>query len=127
MSHTVSTLSPTELASYRKALKTRMTTARSAADSRLKKAREVAGRAALLLKKEFGIRKVVVFGSLVQPDLYHLRSDIDLAVWGLKGRDYFRAVGILQSLDPGFEIDLIAFEDASKSIQEAILSEGKEL
>ena len=127
MSHTVSALSPAELTSYRNALKNRVITARSDVDSHLKKAREVASRAALLLKKEFGIRKVVGSGSLVQPDLFHLRSDIDLAVWELKGRDYFRAVGILQSLDPDFEVDLVVFDDASKSIQKAILSEGKEL
>ncbi len=127
MSHTVSTLSPTDLASYRKALKSRVTSTRSQAESRLKRAHEVASRAALLLKKDFGVKKVVVFGSLTQPNLFHLRSDIDLAVWGLTGRDYYRAVGILQSLDSSIEVDLIAFEDATESIQSTILREGKEL
>jgi predicted nucleotidyltransferase len=127
MSHTVSTLSPTELASYRKALKSRVTTVRSRADSRLKNARKVASRAAMLLKKEFGVKKIVAFGSLTQPGLFHLRSDVDLAIWGLTGREYYRAVGILQSLDPDIQVDLIVFEDASKTIQETILREGKEL
>lgn len=127
MSHTVSTLPLADLAVYRKALKSRAFTVRSQSDSRLKKALKIADRAALLLKEEFGVKKVIVFGSLLEPALFHLRSDIDLAVWGLTGRTYYRAVGILQSLDPDIKIDLIAFEDASKSIQETILRKGKEL
>ena len=127
MSHTVSTLSLADLAAYRKALKSRASTGRSQSDARFKKALKIADRAALLLKKEFGVKKVVVFGSLLESSLFHLRSDIDLAVWGLTGRKYYRAVGILQSLDLDIEIDLVAFEDASKSMQETILQKGEEL
>jgi len=127
MNRTVSTLSPIELDVYRKALKARRLTADSRAEARIKKAREVARRAATMLKDEFEVNKVVVFGSLIHPRLFHARSDIDLAVWGLTGREYYRAVGILQSLDIGIGIDLIAFEDAPQSIQEIIRREGKEL
>lgn len=127
MSRTVSTLTQTDLDSYRRALKSRMETVRIRTDSRFKKAVEVASRAASILREEFGVKKVVEFGSLVQPHLFHIHSDIDLAVWGLVGLEYYRAIGILQSLDPQIKIDLVAFEDASKSIQETILREGKEL
>jgi uncharacterized protein len=127
MSHTVSTLPLADLAAYRKALKSRASTVRSQSDSRFKKALKIADRAALLLKEEFGVKKVVVFGSLLDPSLFHLRSDIDLVVWGLAGRNYYRAVGVLQSLDPDIKIDLVVFEDASKSIQETVLQTGKEL
>jgi len=124
MPHTVSALSSTELDVFRKALRGRVTTTRSRSDSRFKKARDVAARAAALLKKDFGVKKTVAFGSLTQPHLFHSHSDIDLAVWGLSGREYFRAVGVLQSLDPEIEVDLITFEDASPSMQETILREG---
>lgn len=127
MSRTVSTLAPTDLDLYRKALKGRMATTRSHADSRLKRSQELAGRAALILKEEFDVKKVVAFGSIVNPRLFHAHSDVDIAVWGLTGRRYYRAVGILQSLDPDIEVDLVAFENASNSIRETILREGKEL
>ncbi|MEW5869337.1 MAG: nucleotide disphospho-sugar-binding domain-containing protein [Chloroflexota bacterium] len=83
--------------------------------------------AASLLKGEFGAARVAVFGSLVQSGLFHPRSDIDLAVWGLDERLYFRAVGVLHSLDVDFEIDLVIFDEARPVIQEAILSEGENL
>lgn len=100
---------------------------RCQADSRFQKASDIASRAAIILKRDFGVKKVLVFGSLVHPHLFHAHSDIDLAVWGLTGRDYYRAVGILQGLDPDISVDIIAFEEASKSMQETILREGKEI
>jgi len=127
MSRTVSTLAQTDLDLYRKALRDRMEATRSYADSRLKKALELASRAASILKEEFNVKKVVAFGSIVNPRLFHAHSDVDIAVWGLAGRRYYRAVGILQSLDAEIAVDVVAFEDASKSIQETILREGKEL
>lgn len=127
MSLTVSTLSPAELERYRKALRGRVVVAQTQADSRYKTASEVASRAAMVLKREFGVKKVVAFGSLVHPQLFHAHSDVDLAVWGLTERQYYRAVGLLQSLNPEISVDLIAFEDASQSMQETILRDGKEL
>ncbi|MBK9006366.1 MAG: nucleotidyltransferase domain-containing protein [Anaerolineae bacterium] len=127
MSLTFSTLAPADLERYRKALRSRVDVARTQADSRFKKASEIASRTALVLKREFDVKKVVVFGSIVHPHLFHAHSDVDLAVWGLTGRQYYRAVGLLQSLDPEISVDLIAFEDATKSMQETILRDGNEL
>ena len=122
----MSALHPVDLDSYRKALKSRKPT-RSLASARLKQARKTARRAVSILKKQFGVKKVALFGSVVHPTLFHARSDIDIAAWGLKGREYYRAVGVLQALDPEIGIDLIAYEDASPSLQEVIRNEGKEL
>ncbi|MFZ5910753.1 MAG: nucleotidyltransferase family protein [Chloroflexota bacterium] len=127
MSLTVASLPPVDLVRYRKALKNRIGIMRCQADSRFQKASDIASRAAIILKRDFGVKKVLVFGSLVHPHLFHAHSDIDLAVWGLTGRDYYRAVGILQGLDPDISVDIIAFEEASKSMQETILREGKEI
>lgn len=127
MSLTFSTLAPADLERYRKALRSRVDVARTQADSRFKKASEIASRTALVLKREFDVKKVVVFGSIVHPHLFHAHSDVDLAVWGLTGRQYYRAVGLLQSLDPEISVDLIAFEDATKSMQETILRDKNEL
>lgn len=127
MSITVSTLSAAELERYRKSLKSRLTRSQRQASERFKKAGEIADHAVSVLKEEFGVEKVLVFGSLLHPSLFHARSDVDLAVWGLTGREYYRAVGLLQSLDPEIDVDLIAFDDATTSIQETIMREGKEL
>ena len=127
MSLTIGSLAPADLERYRKALKSRIGFTRSQADLRFKKASKIASHAVSILKEEFGVKKVMVLGSLVHPRLFHVHSDVDLAVWGLTGREYYRAVGRLQSLDPDIGVDLIAFEDASKSIKETILREGKEL
>lgn len=127
MDRTVGVLSPVDLASYRKSLKKRQQRVKQPDAVRIEKAYEVAHRAALILKDRFGVEKVVLFGSVLHPHLFHTHSDIDLAVWDLSGRSYFQAVGFLQSLDPEFKIDLITFNEASPSLQEVILRDGKDL
>ena len=85
----------------------------------------IARQAAVILKERFGASRVVVFGSLLHPERYHLGSDIDLAVWEVQ--DYFRAVSSLMDIDPDFEFDLVPFEDARPGIMDAIRKEGMDL
>ncbi len=125
MNRTISTLPPADLELYRKALKSRKPM-KGLDGFRLKQAKKVARHAALILKKQFGVKKIVLFGSIIHPGLFHSHSDIDIAIWGLKGREYYRAVGILQGLDPDISIDLIAFENATPSLQDVIRREGRE-
>ena len=94
---------------------------------RFQKAWRVARLAATFLNKNFGVRKVFVFGSLLNEELFHLKSDIDLAVLGLDEKHYYRAQGQLLAIDPEFEIDLILMEDASESLKKKIESEGIEI
>jgi predicted nucleotidyltransferase len=101
--------------------------AKSPSIVRIKRAQEIAHRATLILKDQFGVKKVVLFGSVLQPHLFHIHSDIDLAVWDLTGRAYFQAVGVLQSLDPEYKIDLISFDEALPALREVIERDGKEL
>jgi predicted nucleotidyltransferase len=93
----------------------------------MEEARQVAASAAELLRTQFGVTRVILFGSLVHPELFHFQSDIDLAVWGLAEEDYYRTVGILQSLNPKFSVDLVRFEDISPDFQALILKEGQDL
>ena len=53
-----------------------------------------------LPKTRFGASKVVLFGSLAANDRFHIRSDVDLAAWGMESRLYLRAVASLLSVDP---------------------------
>jgi len=66
-----------------------------------------------------------LFGSLLHPELYHFRSDIDLAVWDIQ--HYFRAVVRLLDLDPEFDFDLVPFEDARPGIIAVIERAGIDL
>lgn len=81
-------------------------------------------RVATMLKETYGVTRVAVFGSLVHGNLFHQRSDIDLAVWGLSERDYFRAVGRALALSPGIEVDLVEVERASPALGAVIEREA---
>lgn len=67
---------------------------------------------AALLRQRFGAERVVLFGSLVENEgrWFGVRSDIDLAAWGIQDADYFTAVGQLQGVAPEFGVDLVAME-----------------
>jgi predicted nucleotidyltransferase len=96
-----------------------------AVNKRREKAWALARTAAALLKEEFGAVQVAIFGSLVQPKLFHRRSDVDLAVWGLAESEYFRAVSQLLSLDPDISIDVVEMKHASPRLREKIEREGQ--
>ncbi|MBI3163729.1 MAG: nucleotidyltransferase domain-containing protein [Chloroflexi bacterium] len=123
---TVSELTPAELEFYRQALRKRKRV-KCQAPERLIRARKVARKAAKILKEQFGVKKVVLFGSTVRPRLFHIRSDVDLAVWGLDEKEYFRTLGVLLGIDYEVGVDLIEFEFAPPSMQKVILRDGKPL
>jgi len=85
----------------------------------------VARKAADLLRREYGVERIVLFGSLVRGELFHIRSDIDLAVWGLDEKHYYRAVARLLALDAAYPIDLIRGEEIPASLLAVIEREGK--
>ena len=124
---TASALTPADIDLFSANLKTRQLTMDQQMQQRLQAAHLVARRAAKLLKEQFAAKSVVLFGSVVTPGLFHSRSDIDLAVWGIQESEYYRVVGLLQSLDSRFPIDLILFEEASTSLQQTIRKEGMEI
>jgi predicted nucleotidyltransferase len=88
--------------------------------------REVARACARRLIEDFGATRVYLFGSLVQENLVHARSDIDLAVEGLEGQWYFAALSEIWALLPqGVELDLVRLERAWPSLLERIEAEGE--
>jgi predicted nucleotidyltransferase len=90
------------------------------------KARGVAGSLARLLKEKYGVRRVLLVGSLARGDS-RPGSDIDLAVEGLGAADLFRAGAELEREAEGFEVDLVPLEDASPDFRLAAEREGIEL
>jgi uncharacterized protein len=92
-------------------------------DRRRLRGLEIAQIAAKVLKTEFMASRVVAFGSLLET--FHETSDIDLAVWGLPEKSYFKAVARLLSLSD-FDFDLVEAQYASPEILTAI-AQGTEL
>lgn len=120
-------LKSTELDVYRRAALTPKKRMSSELRARRLRAWRVARKAAKILKTEFEASKVAVFGSLLHPTLFHAKSDVDLAVWGMDDKKYYRAVSVLLDIDPKISVDLISIEDARPSLKKVIEKEGKEL
>ncbi len=89
---------------------------------------QVAQACARLLIQDFGVKKVYLFGSLLDEELVHDRTDIDLAVEGLEGKLYFKALSEVWKLLPaGVELDLVRLERAWPALSERVTKEGKVL
>ncbi len=120
----MTTVSQAKLAQYRATAQARRRLAETQVAERLARATVVAQQAATFLRERYQVTQVAVFGSLVHPSLFHAHSDIDLAVWGLDERNYYRAVGELQAINPEFGIDLVRVEDASALLRQTIVQES---
>lgn len=118
-------ITPEQMERYRRHAKEREAARQKQLIARRDHAWELARRAAELLKNEFNATRVVLFGSILHPELYHSRSDIDLAVWNIE--HYYRAVAQILDLDPEIRFDLIPIEDAKPVIRELVEKEGIDL
>ncbi|HOF02413.1 MAG TPA: nucleotidyltransferase domain-containing protein [Atribacterota bacterium] len=94
---------------------------------RYKEAWEIAKKAAVILKSNYGATKVVVFGSLTDRPSFTLWSDIDLAVWGIPENKFYAAVGAVTALTADFKIDLVDAIDCRDSLKKALEIEGVEI
>lgn len=124
---TAAHLTQQEIKRYRAALKQREAQEDEALRTRKERAWALARRAAKLLKDSFGATKVVVFGSLVHDRTFTRWSDVDLAAWGLRPEDTFRAIGAVYDLDTEVKINLVDVNAAKPSILEAIQKDGIEI
>ncbi|EKV00574.1 putative nucleotidyltransferase [Leptolyngbya sp. PCC 7375] len=80
----------------------------------------IAKEAAAILKNEFQVQRVVLFGSMVDWHATHATSDLDLAVWGLSDDALYSAVGRVLALDNRLKIDLVMAEDVSPNVMAEI-------
>lgn len=85
----------------------------------------VACECARILKEQFGAKRVVLFGSMLDPKLMWWGSDIDLAVWGLPEKDLFKAGAAIEH-GHDFAIDLVEVQHTMPHILPAI-EQGVEL
>ncbi len=72
------------------------------------------------LAKEFGIKKLVLFGSAINS--FENARDIDFACEGITGKDFLRFGSKLEDIFDK-EVDLIRIEENSRFVQE-ILKKG---
>lgn len=66
------------------------------------------------------LQKLVAFGSIARPGYFSVRSDIDLAVAGLRNEQYWQAIGWFERCLQTEMIDLVRIEDAFPGMLEAI-------
>ena len=120
---TIKELSPAELAAYRERLDAHFRN-RQIDEALLQRAWQTAYRVAGMLYEEFGATRVAVFGSLAEREWFSPRSDIDIAVWGLPSRAYFRAVSETVGFSSEFKIDLVDFESCKGRFRERVESQA---
>lgn len=117
-------ISPEAMATYREGARRRHAAEQEALTARQERAWEIAREAAAELRRQFGVERVVVFGSLTHPGRFNAWSDIDLAVWGLRLDDTFRAIGVAMDIDREIQVNLVDMGACKPSIREVIEREG---
>lgn len=95
--------------------------------NRRRRALQTARKAAEILYRDFGAKKVVLFGSLVRRGGFTQWSDIDLAAQGISSARFFEAVGAVTGISPEFKIDLVDISTCVPSLRKKIGDEGKEI
>ena len=120
-------LTAEQLSVYQRTAQQRWSAQQREMAQRRRQAWRLARRAAAFLKQEYGATRVVVFGSLSHGGWFHARSDLDLAVEGLKPGVIWRAWSAVERVVPGFQVDLIELETATDPLRQRIEEQGKEL
>lgn len=99
-----------EMTDYSTAARRRVARHREAMEAWRQRAWQTAYQAAALLKAEYGVERVMLFGSLARKEALSLHSDVDLIAWGLDEQVYYQAVSRLLGLDPSVLVDLLRAE-----------------
>jgi predicted nucleotidyltransferase len=120
-------LTPQEIATYRAAAQRRCEQEQQELAQRERRAWELARQAATLLREQFEVERVVVFGSLVHKGCFTPWSDVDIAAWGIRPQDTFRAMGVVMDVDAEIELNLVDVGACSASLLTTIEREGVDL
>lgn len=83
--------------------------------------------AAFALKTRFGAKRVVLFGSFAHAAWFTADSDVDLAVCGLSGEDFWEAWRTAEEIIGDRPVDLVELETAGESLRRTVERYGKEL
>lgn len=92
-------------------------------EQRRQEAWDAAREVAAILRLRFGAEEVIAFGSLAHGGRFSERSDVDLAVSGIRPGSFFRAWAVAGASCP-FELDLVDLADCSPTLRKLIEEEG---
>jgi uncharacterized protein len=93
-------------------------------EERYTKALKIVDKLKNILIEKYSVNKIVLVGSCVNKEKFHVHSDIDLCVEGIRDDQYFLACGELLVEAGEFEVDLIPIENANERMKEKI-AQGK--
>jgi predicted nucleotidyltransferase len=74
------------------------------------------------ISKEFGAKRVLLFGSCLEN--IETAGDIDIAVSGIKPREFFKYYGKV-SMAVDNEVDIIDLDDVREHLYKRVLSKGQ--
>jgi predicted nucleotidyltransferase len=117
-------ISAEQMERYKRTARARRQLERKRREMWRERAWQLARRAAALLKEEYDVQRVVVFGSLTHPDRFTLWSDVDLGAWGLTSANWLRAIGAVGDLSDEIEVNLVDVACCSPKFLAAIEREG---
>ncbi|MAT99065.1 MAG: hypothetical protein CL608_18115 [Anaerolineaceae bacterium] len=120
-------LSPEKIAVYRATALKRQQQEREENDRRREKAWQIARQATAMLREQFKVSRVVVFGSLARESGFNRWSDIDIAAWGIAPEDTFRAIGAVMDLETEIPVNLVDVNTARPELLTVIEQESVEL
>ena len=116
-----------DMARYRASAQARWRSERAQRDRRRQRAWRLAEQAAALLKAQYGVEQVSVFGSLTHPDRFTEWSDVDLAAWGLTTANWLKASAAVRVLASDIELNVVDVSVCSSELLAAIVREGVSL
>jgi len=121
-------MKPEEWRKYKPGRKTTTRTNQSKyTERRRAKALELAKQASFLLRRRYGAKRVVVFGSLASAKAFSEWSDIDLAAWGIAPDRFYSAVAAVTGMSPDFKIDLVEPDTCREAVRASIEEHGIEI
>ncbi len=95
------------------------------AEKRKEEALKKASRIADLLKKEFGVKNVYLFGSLAWRDKFTVHSDIDIYLADFPANySYWDALVRAEKIADPYPLNLISAENASVSLRSKVEKKG---
>ena len=80
--------------------------------------------AAEMLRTRYKVRRVILFGSLAHESWFISSSDVDLAVEGLKSKEYWRAWRDVEEIIGDRPVDFVEIETIGDSLKRTIEIHG---
>ncbi len=112
------------MAQYKRTARLRWAQEQAQREARRARAWQLASQAAELLRRDFDVQRVMIFGSLVHPDRFSLHSDVDLAAWGLTSKNWLKAMAAVRYLSDEIDLNLVDVGCCSPELLTVIEREG---